>query len=176
MRTVEVVTEPGGKLSFEPEAQRLSVVVADGSARSLDTVFAVLEIDQIVELAGRAQNFEEMIELALSLRPDLILMDIEMASAHLAIAAILLLSAADTKIVGMAADSISLAAPSLILSLSALIHKSRLREELLPVLRALYPELRGFAPGCVWPSLGRPPEELHTPWLTFEVNDSKEEG
>jgi CheY-like chemotaxis protein len=175
MRTREVVAEPGRKLSLEPEAERLSVVVADGSAQFLETVFAVLEFDQIVEIVGRAQDFEETIELAISLQPDLILLDIEMASAPLAIAAILL-SAADSKIVGMAADSNPLRPPSLILSLSALIHRSRLREEFLPVLHALCPELPRFALRWLGLSLRHPPEQVHTPWLTCKVNDSKEEG
>ncbi|HXW90386.1 MAG TPA: hypothetical protein VEK33_07545 [Terriglobales bacterium] len=145
MRMVEVVSERSRKVWFEPEAERLRIVLADGSARSLDTVVAVLEFDEIVALVGRAQNLEQTIELVVSLRPDLVLMDIAMPSANLAIEAILV-SATETKIVGMAADSIPLEAPSLILSCSALIHKSRLREEFLPALHALDGALLAFAP------------------------------
>lgn len=173
MRTVEVVSEPGRKVWFEPEAQRLRVVVADGSARSLETVFAVLAFDDIVDLVGGARNFEQTIELVVSLQPDLVLMDMAMASADLAVGAILL-SAAETKIVGMGADSIPLEAPSLILSCSALIHKSRLREEFLPALHALYGAFWAFAPRFVGPS--SPPDEVYTPFVTLEVNDSKEDG
>ena len=43
MRIAEVAGQPGRNLSFEPEAQRVTVVVADGSARYLDTVDAVEE-------------------------------------------------------------------------------------------------------------------------------------
>ena len=174
MRMVEVVGDGSGQVSFEPEAERLRIVVADGSARSLDTVVAVLEFDEIVELVGRAQNCEQTIELVVSLQPDLVLIDIAMPSANLAIGAILV-SAAETKILGMAADSIPLEAPSLILSCSALIHQSRLREEFLPALHALDGALLAFAPRLVWPSPQQPLDEVHTPFVTLEVNDSKED-
>ena len=70
MRILEMASEPRRHLSFAPEAQRLSAVVADGSARYLDTVCAIEEFHEIVDLVGRATNFEESIELALDFRPD----------------------------------------------------------------------------------------------------------
>jgi len=152
MRILEVASEPRRHLSFAPEAQRLSAVVADGSARYLDTVCAVEEFHEIVDLVGRATNFEETIELALDFRPDLVLMDIEMPSAHLAVAA-MLLATAKTRIIGIsAADSIPLDTPSLILSFSALLHQSRLREEFLPALHALYRYPATLGPLSLWPS------------------------
>jgi DNA-binding NarL/FixJ family response regulator len=159
MRTVEVASEPRQSLVLEPEAQRLSVVVADGSARCLDTVSAMLEFEEIVDLVGRATNVEETIELAVRLRPDLVLMDIDMPSANLAVAAILL-SSPYTKMLGIAAaDSIALEGPSVILSFSALLHQSRLREEFLPVLDALYSYSATLGPRSVWPSILEPPPQ-----------------
>ena len=156
MRILEMATEPRRHLSFAPAGQRLSAVVADGSARYLDTVCAVEEFHEIVDLVGRATNFEETIELALDFRPDLVLMDIAMASAHLAVAAILL-ATAETKIIGVsAADSIPLETPSLILSFSALLHQSRLREEFLPALNALYRYPATLGPPSAWPSFPQP--------------------
>ena len=176
MRTVEVASEPRQSLVLEPEAPRLSVVVADGSARCLDTVSAMLEFEEIVDLVGRATTVEETIELAVRLRPDLVLMDIDMPSANLAVAAILL-SAPYTKLLGTAAEeSIALEAPSVILSFSALLHQSRLREEFLPVLHALYSYSATLDPRSVWPSiLESPPQPVTTPWLKLEVNDSMED-
>jgi DNA-binding NarL/FixJ family response regulator len=177
MRTVEVASEPRQSLVFEAEAQRLSVVVADGSARGLDTVSAVLEFEEIVDLVGRAATFEETIELAVRLRPDLVLMDVEMPSANLAVAAILL-SAVDTRMIGISAgDSIPLDAPSLILSFSALLHQSRLREEFLPVLHALYSYPATLGRRSVWPSILEPqPQQVSTSWPKFEVNNSREDS
>jgi len=151
MRILEMASEPRRQLSFAPEAQRLSVVVADGSARYLDTVCAVEEFHEIVDLVGRATNVEETIAMALDFRPDLVLMDIEMASAHVAIAAIVLANP-ETKMIGVsAADSIPLETPSLILSFSALLHQSRLREEFLPALNALYRYPATLGPRWPWP-------------------------
>ena len=176
MRTVEVASEPRQNLVLEPEAPRLSVLVADGSARCLDTVSVVLEFEEIVDLVGRARNFEETIQLAVRLRPDVVLMELEMPSADLAVAAIVL-SAVDTKLIGIsAADSTPLGAPSLILSFSALLHQSRLREEFLPVLEALYSYPATLDPRSDWPSIGQPPpQQITTPCLKLEVNDSMED-
>jgi len=176
MRTVEVASEPRESLMLEPEAPRLSVVVADGSARCLDTVSAMLEFEEIVDLVGRATTVEETIELTVRLRPDLVLMDIDMPSANLAVAAILL-AAPYTKLLGIAAEeSIALEAPSVILSFSALLHQSRLREEFLPVLHALFSYSATLDPRSVWPSiLESPPQPISTPWLKLEVNDSMED-
>ena len=176
MRTVEVASEPRESLMLEPEAPRLSVVVADGSARCLDTVSAMLEFEEFVDLVGRATTVEETIELTVRLRPDLVLMDIDMPSANLAVAAILL-AAPYTKLLGIAAEeSIALEAPSVILSFSALLHQSRLREEFLPVLHALFSYSATLDPRSVWPSiLESPPQPISTPWLKLEVNDSMED-
>lgn len=176
MRILEEASQPGRNLCFEPEAQRFSVLVADGSARYLESVSAVEELHEILELIGRATNFEQTVELALSLRPDLILMDMAMPSANLAVRAILA-SGVETKIVGVAAgDSIPLETPRLILSCSALLHQSRLREELLPALHALYSWPVTFAPLPVWPGFRQPPQQqVRTPCRKLEINDSKED-
>jgi CheY-like chemotaxis protein len=159
MRILELASESRRHLPFAPKAQRLSVVVADGSTRYLNTVCALEEFHEIVDLVGRATNFEETIELALDFRPDLVLMDIEMASAHVAMAAILL-TTAETKIIGVsAADSIPLESPSLILSFSALLHQSRLREQFLPALNALYRYPASLGPVSVWQAFRRPARE-----------------
>jgi len=134
---------------YEYENQRLRLIVADGTPRYLETVRNVSEFHGIVDLVGRGATFEETIQLAVHLRPDLVLMDIEMPSAMVAIAAIIA-TATDVQIVGMFDACIPLHAAALILSVSAFIDKARLRNDLLPVLLAL---LRGRA-------ASRPPGRL----------------
>ena len=125
----------------EYENQRLRLIVADGTPRYLETVRNLSEFHGIVDLLGRAANFEETIQLAVNLRPDLVLIDVEMPSAMVAIAAIIA-TATDVQIVGMFDACIPLQAPALILSVSAFIDKARLRNDLLPVLHGL---IRGRA-------------------------------
>ena len=99
MRTAIHRSEHCGSLSPEYENRRLRLIVADGTPGYLDTVRNVLEFHDIVDLLGRAANFEETIHLTVNLRPDLILLDMEMPSAMVAIAAIST-TAADVEIVG----------------------------------------------------------------------------
>jgi CheY-like chemotaxis protein len=120
----------------EYESPRLSAIVADGTPRYLETVRGVLDLHDIVDLVGRAANFEETIQLAVNIRPDLVLMDIEMPSAMVAIAAILT-TAADVQIVGMFAGCIPLDAPGLVLLFNTFIDKARLHNELLPLLQVM---------------------------------------
>ena len=124
--------------SVAPEYQnrKLRVIIADGTPRYLETVRNVLEFHDIVDLLGRAANFEETIQLVVNLRPDLVLMDIDMPSAMVAIAAIIT-TAADVQIVGMFNACIPLHAPGLILSVRAFIDKARLCNDFLPLLHAL---------------------------------------
>jgi DNA-binding NarL/FixJ family response regulator len=126
---------------YEYENQRLRLIVADGTPGYLETVRNVSEFHGIVDLVGRGATFEETIQLAVHLRPDLVLMDIELPSAMVAIAAIIA-TATDVQIVGMFDACIPLHAAALILSVSAFIDKARLRNDLLPLLLAL---LRGRA-------------------------------
>jgi DNA-binding NarL/FixJ family response regulator len=130
----------------EYETTRLSAVVADGTPTYLETVCQVLDLHDRVDLIGRAANFDETIQLVVNLRPDLVLMDIEMPSAMLVIAAVTIVGA-DVQIVGMSfAGCIPLAAPGLILSVNALIHKGRLSNELLPLLQTMHRSRAAFNP------------------------------
>jgi DNA-binding NarL/FixJ family response regulator len=121
------------------EDRRLRVVVADGSRQYVDVVFALLEFNDVVDLIGRAANFEETIHLAVNHQPDIVLIDLEMASASLAIAAITLSARHSVMIVGMsAAEPIPLHALGAVTSVDALVHKACLRREFLPVVGVLY--------------------------------------
>ena len=112
------------------------MIIADGTPRYLETVRDVLDLHDSVDLIGRAANFEETIQLVVNLQPELVLLDIEMPSAMLAIAAIVT-TAADVHIVGMFAGCISLDAARLVPSVDAFIDRARLPNELLPLLQAM---------------------------------------
>lgn len=133
-----------------PAACRVRVVVVDGSPQYLKVVCALLDLHEIVDVIGRAANYDEAIQLALSLQPDLVLMDIAMPFANLVVAVIILSDAlSPMKVVGMcSADSIELEAPSAILAFNALIHKAHLRQGLCSVLDALdcYPGASDLMP------------------------------
>jgi DNA-binding NarL/FixJ family response regulator len=54
------------------------ILVAEDDEDYLDTLAAVLEADGRFEVAGRARNGREAVELAVRLEPDAVVMDIEM--------------------------------------------------------------------------------------------------
>ena len=54
------------------------ILVAEDDEDFLDTLAAVLEADGRFEVAGRARNGREAVELAVRLEPDAVVMDIEM--------------------------------------------------------------------------------------------------
>jgi two-component system chemotaxis response regulator CheB len=56
----------------------IRVVLADDSAVVRDIVRAILESDPEIEVAGTARNGREAVELAKTLRPDVLLMDVRM--------------------------------------------------------------------------------------------------
>jgi len=136
MMTANHRSERCWSLSPEYENRRLRLIVADGTPGYLDTVRNVLEFHDIADLVGRAANFEETIHLTVNLRPDLVLLDMEMPSAMVAIAAIST-TAADVEIVGMFNTCIPLHAPGLLLSVSAFMDEARFCNDFLPVLHAL---------------------------------------
>jgi DNA-binding NarL/FixJ family response regulator len=54
------------------------ILVAEDDEDYLDTLAAVLEADGRFEVAGRARNGREAVELAVRLEPDAVVIDIEM--------------------------------------------------------------------------------------------------
>lgn len=54
------------------------ILVAEDDEAFLDSLEAVLDADGGFELVGRARNGREAVELAQELRPDLVIMDVEM--------------------------------------------------------------------------------------------------
>jgi two-component system nitrate/nitrite response regulator NarL len=68
--------ESHSRMTRRPDPIR--VLIADDQRLFLDAVAALLESEPRIEIAGRAHDGVEAIELARSLRPDVILMDISM--------------------------------------------------------------------------------------------------
>jgi DNA-binding NarL/FixJ family response regulator len=139
MRTSVEATNSKQSSSHAMETRRLRIVVADGSPQHMAVVLAVLEFHELVDLIGRSANFEETIELVVNHQPDLVLIDLEMPLASLAIPAIILSTRASIRILGMCSgEASSRESLDVLTSLNALLHKSRLRQEFLPVVEALY--------------------------------------
>ncbi len=67
---------------LRPEALRhpvrLSVLIADDHDLFAEALTVILQLDERVEVVGRARDGREAIELASSLRPDVVLMELHM--------------------------------------------------------------------------------------------------
>ncbi|HXM59544.1 MAG TPA: response regulator [Terriglobales bacterium] len=154
MKTAIEPMEPCQGSAICSDAHKLRVVIADGSPNYMAVVCTLLDFHKTVDVVGRAADFKEAIKLAVTLEPDLVLMDLEMPSANMAISIINLCSDQDgTRIVGMSdEESIRL---DLILAVSAIVPKPNLRQEFLPILNALY-DLPGAKSGlCLESRLDR---------------------
>lgn len=125
-------------------AQRIRAVVADDSPCYLDIVCALLELDDIVDVVGRASDGAEAVRLALELDPDLVIMDVEMPYMDGLVAATLLcVQSSEAKIVMMSAEgSDERRAACMAAGADAFIHKPHFRQEILSILRSLcaFPE------------------------------------
>ena len=62
----------------DPRPPRVRVLIADDEPLFVETIEALLAEDDRVEVVGTAADGEEAVELARSLEPDVILMDISM--------------------------------------------------------------------------------------------------
>jgi CheY-like chemotaxis protein len=120
---------------------RLRVIVADGSLQYMESVLAVLELHAIVDLTGRAANFEEIIELVVTHQPDVVLVDLDMPFVNLIVPAVILSTRAMVKVVGMYEVVLPSHVNRVLTILDALIRKEDLRHEFLPLLGEL----------CSWP-------------------------
>jgi CheY-like chemotaxis protein len=120
---------------------RLRVIVADGSLQYMKSVSAVLELHAIVDLTGRAANFEEIIELVVTHQPDVVLVDLDMPFVNLIVPAVILSARAAVKVVGMYEVALPSHVDSVLTLLDALIRKKDLRQKFLPLLGDL----------CGWP-------------------------
>jgi len=123
---------------------RLRVVIADASPGFMSVVLSLLEFHEVVDLIGRAATFEETVELVLKQQPDLILIDLDMRLANLAIPVIIFALRRLVKIIGLCTgEKVSFARSEILMTVDAVIHKERLSEDLLTVLHAHFPQYCG---------------------------------
>jgi DNA-binding NarL/FixJ family response regulator len=64
--------------AFHPRARVVRVLIADDEPPFVEMVRALLADEQQIEVVGAAHNGQEAVELALTLAPDVTLMDISM--------------------------------------------------------------------------------------------------
>jgi len=112
-----------GSFAYTRKDCRLRVILADGSVECMDTILALLELRSVVDLIGRAANFEETIELVVNHQPDLVLVDLDIPLVNLVIPAIILCRAAAVKVVGLSQGVFPSHANDPLMAVDALIHK-----------------------------------------------------
>jgi two-component system, NarL family, response regulator DesR len=61
-----------------PRPQRVRTLVADNSPLAVRTICACLEVEPAVQIVGTASNGDEALALIEKLRPDLVLLDLEL--------------------------------------------------------------------------------------------------
>lgn len=67
------------RMESEPRrSDRRRVLIADDNAFFLEALMITLKVDERIEIVGRAQHGREAVELASSLHPDVVLMDLDM--------------------------------------------------------------------------------------------------
>jgi DNA-binding NarL/FixJ family response regulator len=168
MRATIEATETCGSFGDAIKAQRLRVVLADGSPQYMSAVLVLLEFHEMIDLIGRAANFEEAIQLVANHQPDMVLIDLEMPLANLAIPAMILCTRTSVKIAGLCAtETIPLLALDFITGVNALIHRSRLRQEFLSVVGALYDCSATLNQIPAQPELDQPTEQ---PWTKMRFH------
>jgi chemotaxis response regulator CheB len=63
---------------FEPERTYVNVLLADDAAIIRGAVSRLLEAEPAIKLVGVAENFSQALQMAASLRPDVVLLDLHM--------------------------------------------------------------------------------------------------
>jgi DNA-binding NarL/FixJ family response regulator len=132
--------------SDAPQEPRIRVVVVDDSPAYLEVICALLELADVVDVVGRANNGAEAISAVAKLQPDLLLMDIQMPLVNgPSAAAFLSVVFPRTKIVLMSAEDPE-AFPEVCeaCGAQAFIHKAEFRREFMNTLGALFEQHRGW--------------------------------
>jgi DNA-binding NarL/FixJ family response regulator len=140
METLMGTVEQSRPLQCIPEEPRIRAILVDRSPEYLSVVMALLEFHGLVDLVGRAASVEEAIELTNDLRPELILVDLNIQFAEFLIAYVAMSpELASLRVAGLASgNELNQRAAELVISLGALISKSTFREEFPSVLKSLF--------------------------------------
>jgi DNA-binding NarL/FixJ family response regulator len=67
---------------FESDRSYVKVLVADDAAIIRNAVSRLLEAEPTIKVVGVAENFSQTLQMAASLRPDLVLLDLHMPDGH----------------------------------------------------------------------------------------------
>ena len=63
---------------FEPDRTYVKVLLADDAAIIRNAISRLLETEPAIKLVGVAENFSQTLQMAASLRPDVVLLDLHM--------------------------------------------------------------------------------------------------
>jgi two-component system, NarL family, response regulator DesR len=149
MTVAQVIeTQPSPELLFRSGRPKLRAVIADDSRSYMEVICTLIELDDIVEVVGRACDGAEAIEATAHLQPDLLIMDVEMPfidgvtaasflSQHFPLIRIVLMSADDSA--ELREDCVAAGA-------HAFIHKPDFREDCAAVLCAICDSTRAIDP------------------------------
>jgi DNA-binding NarL/FixJ family response regulator len=161
MRAAIEKLEPSTNATIAGTARRLRVVIADASMDFMAVVLSLLEFHEIVDLIGRASTFEEVVQLVVNHEPDVVLIDLDMPLANLAIAAIILSARSPVRVIGMCSgETTSMPPVEILTSMDASVHKEHLKDEFLVVLHSY---LSGTA-ACHWISSSPKHEQAIDRW------------
>jgi chemotaxis response regulator CheB len=67
---------------FESDRSYVKVLVADDAAIIRNAVSRLLEAEPTIKVVGVAENFSQTLQMAASLRPDVVLLDLHMPDGH----------------------------------------------------------------------------------------------
>ena len=130
------------QISVEPQfRQRIRTVVVDDSPAYLEVICELLKMEDLVEVIGRATNGADAIAAVANLRPDLLLMDIQMPGMNgFLAAAFLSVEFPKTKIVLMSSQDPTVVRHGWeVCGAHAFINTADLRHKFATTLRKLFP-------------------------------------
>jgi len=139
MTTAVRIAPPKIAVVGPDRARKLRVILADGSREYMKIVLALLDLQERIDLVGRAANFDEVTRLVTNQHPDLLVLDLDMHLANLIVPTVVLSSRIQVKIIGLCIDeTISFRNLNCITGVNVLVHRSRFQQEFLSVIDKLY--------------------------------------
>ena len=118
---------------------KIRAVIVDDSPNFIQVICALMELDDAVDVVGRASDGAEAIQVVAHLQPDLLVMDVQMPLLDGLVAASFLWQQFGTAIILMSADdSPRLREECLASGAVAFIYKPNFRKEFIPALREIF--------------------------------------
>lgn len=143
MRTESLQVHGATPPPVEFSGRKIQAIVVDDVPSMLETICAVLELEDLVEVIGRAHNGAEAVNLAAHLKPDLVLMDVCMPEMDgMEAASILAREFPRIRVVLMSGDQTPAIREQARRCADGFIFKLNFPEEFVPVLWQLFPRQR----------------------------------